>query len=249
MGKLRRYCRGFSHQRQKRYNTSLTLIRPIEVLLTNTACPLCFNSNNLENLHASDKRRYFACPVCSLAFVHPDDYLTADEERTFYDTHENSIEDEGYVQFLNILVEPLLALIPTQGRENLQALDYGCGPGPTLSILLENTGIACDNYDPFFANNALREQYDIITATECFEHFHHPAEELKKLCNLLAPNGYLALMTSRWENSEKFANWHYTRDPTHVIFMHDKTIEFIEKKYHLNSIFKEKNRVVIFRKN
>ncbi|MFT6656702.1 MAG: 2-polyprenyl-3-methyl-5-hydroxy-6-metoxy-1,4-benzoquinol methylase [Marinomonas primoryensis] len=199
-------------------------------------------------MSASGNRRYFACSTCHLAFVHPDDYLTADEERTFYDTHENSIEDEGYVQFLNILVEPLLALIPTQGRENLQALDYGCGPGPTLSILLENAGVACDNYDPFFAPSTLRNQYDIITATECFEHFHHPAEELKKLCDVLAPNGYLALMTSRWTTSENFTNWHYTRDPTHVVFMHDKTIEFIEKKYHLNAVFKDKKRVVIFQK-
>jgi hypothetical protein len=58
-------------------------------------------------LSASDNRRYFACGTCHLAFVHPQDYLSADEERAFYDTHENSIEDEGYVRFLNVLVEPL----------------------------------------------------------------------------------------------------------------------------------------------
>jgi 2-polyprenyl-3-methyl-5-hydroxy-6-metoxy-1,4-benzoquinol methylase len=180
--------------------------------------------------------------------VHPDDYLTADEERAFYDTHENSIEDEGYVRFLNFMVEPLLAIIPNQGRENVQALDYGCGPGPTLSTLLEREGIACDNYDPFFANNALRKQYDIITSTECFEHFHHPADELKKLSSLLAPNGVLALMTSRWENSEKFANWHYTRDPTHVVFMHDKTISFIAERYNLTPVWQDEKRVIIFHK-
>jgi 2-polyprenyl-3-methyl-5-hydroxy-6-metoxy-1,4-benzoquinol methylase len=184
-----------------------------------------------------------------LAFVQPDDYLTADEERAFYDTHENSINDEGYVRFLNVLVEPLLALIPTATRPNLQALDYGCGPGPTLSTLLEREGIACDDYDPFFANNFLREKYDIITATECFEHFHHPAEELEKLSNLLAPNGYLALMTSRWESAERFTNWHYTRDPTHVVFIHEKTIEFIAKKYNLNVALKDNKRVVIFQNN
>lgn len=180
--------------------------------------------------------------------MHPCDYLTTDQERSYYSTHENSIEDEGYVRFLNFLVEPLLALIPSHGRKHLQALDYGCGPGPTLSTLLEREGIACDNYDPFFAPTALREQYDVITATECFEHFHHPADELTTLTNLLAPNGYLAFMTSRWETAEKFSNWHYTRDPTHVVFMHDKTIEFIAKKYDLNVQFKDEKRVVIFQK-
>ncbi|MEQ3632655.1 class I SAM-dependent methyltransferase [Thalassolituus sp.] len=212
------------------------------------ACPLCNEENGLTPIRASDKRTYFACLNCHLAFVDPADYLTADEEMAYYATHENRIEDEGYVRFLQNVTTPLLALIPNEQKTHLQGLDYGCGPGPTLSILLEREGIACDNYDPFFADIQLKTQYDVITATECFEHFHQPAQELTKLTKLLAPNGYLALMTSRWKTEQQFANWHYTRDPTHVVFMHDKTISYIAERYGVTPVWQDDRRVVIFQR-
>ena len=65
---------------------------------------------------------------------------------------------------------------------------------------------------------------------------------------MLKPGGLLALMTSRWSNAEKFMHWHYNRDPTHVIFMHKKTTLFIEENFGLDSIFRDKKRVIIFRK-
>jgi len=210
------------------------------------ACPLCHETEQITALESAMPRRYLACGRCYLAFMHPDDYLSDTEEKAYYATHENSIEDEGYVRFLNILLDPLLELI--DGRVGLTALDYGCGPGPTLSVLLEKAGINCSNYDPFFFPEAVTPPYNVITATECFEHFHRPAEELTKLASWLTPGGHLALMTSRWSTPEKFMHWHYNRDPTHVIFMHDKTIEFIEKTFPLSCLFKDEKRVVIFNK-
>tara|TARA_Y100000296_G_scaffold50505_1_gene57903 strand:- start:36 stop:593 length:558 start_codon:yes stop_codon:yes gene_type:complete len=178
--------------------------------------------------------------------MHPDDYLSAEDEKAYYATHKNSIEDEGYVGFLNILLEPLLDLIEQKGET--RALDYGCGPGPTLSVLLEQSGIHCDHYDPFFFPKALSPPYDVITATECFEHFHHPEDELRKLVSMLNPSGLLALMTSRWSTPEKFMHWHYNRDPTHVIFMQEKTINFIEERFGLTCVYRDEKRVVIFQK-
>jgi len=65
---------------------------------------------------------------------------------------------------------------------------------------------------------------------------------------LLAPSGYLALMTSRWKTEQQFANWHYTRDPTHVVFMHDKTISYIAERYGLTPVWQNEKRVIIFKK-
>ncbi|MAE33986.1 MAG: methyltransferase type 12, partial [Oceanospirillaceae bacterium] len=48
---------------------------------------------------------------------------------------------------------------------------------------------------------------------------------------------------------EKFMHWHYNRDPTHVIFMHERTISHIEERFGLCCIYKDKKRVVIFQKN
>ena len=214
--------------------------------MTYPPCPLCHETEQISLLGSAMPRRYLACGQCYLAYMHPNDYLSADEEKAYYATHENSIDDEGYVGFLNILLAPLLDLI--EQKEKTIALDYGCGPGPTLSVLLEQNGIHCDNYDPFFFPEGVSPPYDVITATECFEHFHHPENELKKLVSMLKPGGLLALMTSRWSNAEKFMHWHYNRDPTHVIFMHKKTTLFIEENFGLDSIFRDKKRVIIFRK-
>ena len=214
--------------------------------MTLPACPLCHETELLSGLASAMPRRYYACDVCHLAFMHPQDYLSADAERAYYAQHENSIADEGYVGFLKILLEPLLKVMKVE--PGLKALDYGCGPGPTLSVLLEQAGIPCDNYDPFFFPQTPVPPYDVITATECFEHFHHPADELTKLVSLLSSGGHLAIMTSRWSTAEKFMHWHYNRDPTHVIFMHEKTIEFIENNFGLKRVFSDEKRVVIFRK-
>ena len=151
--------------------------------MTYPPCPLCHETEQISVLDSAMPRRYLACGQCYLAYMHPNDYLSADEEKAYYATHENSIDDEGYVGFLNILLAPLLDLI--EQKEKTIALDYGCGPGPTLSVLLEQNGIHCDNYDPFFFPKALSPPYDVITATECFEHFHHPEDELKKLVSML----------------------------------------------------------------
>ena len=214
--------------------------------MTYPPCPLCYETEQISVLDSAMPRRYLACGRCYLAYMHPDDYLSADEEKAYYATHENSIDDEGYVGFLNILLEPLLEVI--KQKKEKSALDYGCGPGPTLPVLLEQNGIRCDNYDPFFFPEALSPPYDVITATECFEHFHHPEDELRKLVSMLNPSGLLALMTSRWSNDEKFMHWHYNRDPTHVIFMHERTISHIEERFGLCCIYKDKKRVIIFQK-
>ncbi|MDF1762939.1 MAG: methyltransferase domain-containing protein [Oleibacter sp.] len=213
------------------------------------SCPLCDTTQGLEILPAANGKAYFSCSQCYLAFLHPDHYLTREQERSFYATHNNSIEDLGYVQYLQQLTTPLLTLLPRQNRHQLHALDYGCGPGPTLHTLLENEGIRCDNFDPLFADHPITPPYDIITATECFEHFHRPADELEKITGLLNEQGFLAVMTNRWKDPAQFFNWHYTRDPTHVVFMHDKTIAFIAKRFRLAPVWQDEKRVVIFQRS
>ncbi len=59
--------------------------------------------------------------------------MTFDEERAEYDLHENSIEDMGYVNYLdNFLIKAVDPYI-NEG----QALDFGCGPEPVLAELLK----------------------------------------------------------------------------------------------------------------
>ena len=91
-------------------------------------------------------------------------------------------------------------------------------------------------------------KYDYLFATECFEHFFRPADELQKLNRLLNPGGILVVMTQLWKDIEKFKSWRYAQDPTHVVFYHKETVEFICKNYAFTLLESHGNRVFILQK-
>lgn len=208
-------------------------------------CPLCGASEQQQPIAARVGRRYQCCAHCRLISLLATDRLTLVDERAYYATHENSIHDAGYVAFLMRLLQPVLPWLSPA----MHGLDFGCGPGPTMSQLLARQGIACDDYDPAFFPIALRTQYDFILASECFEHFHQPAIELQRLCNLLPAGGILGIMTDRWQTPEQFYDWHYTRDPTHCSFFHLDTFQWICEHFGLTLLFHDERRVVILQKN
>jgi 2-polyprenyl-3-methyl-5-hydroxy-6-metoxy-1,4-benzoquinol methylase len=154
-------------------------------------------------------------------FVDPQYYLDPEQEKAEYDLHKNSAADPGYRQFLSRLSVPLLErLSPAR-----QGLDFGCGPGPTLSLMLEQAGHFVALYDPFYqpGGDVLAAHYDFITATEVVEHLYQPGAELEKLWAMLDKGGYLGLMTKLVRDREAFASWHYKNDPTHVCFFSGPT--------------------------
>ncbi|MGQ7870760.1 class I SAM-dependent methyltransferase [Sunxiuqinia sp. sy24] len=167
-----------------------------------------------------------------------------EEEKERYLEHNNGLHHPGYVKFLNQAIR--------QGRPfllpEMKGLDFGCGPEPTLSVLLEKQGIACADYDPIFFPELSKGPYDFIFATECFEHFFHPAEELKKISQLLSPGGYLIVMTSLWKLGRTFRSWNYARDITHVAFYHAETFCYICKHYGFKQLGGDQKRVIILQK-
>ena len=187
-------------------------------------CPLCLNKNT-EHYHRDKARDYWQCNMCQLVFVKPESYLNAEEEKAIYDLHQNSPDDEGYRGFLNKLIQPLSQRL----QVGMKGLDFGCGPDPTISVMLAESGYSVENYDIFYANNPeiLLKKYDFITCTEVIEHLHNPYKELTFLSNLLNEQGYLGIMTKRVIDKSRFANWHYKNDPTHVCFYSEDTFEFI----------------------
>ncbi|WP_382328301.1 class I SAM-dependent methyltransferase [Hydrogenophaga sp. UC242_50] len=112
-------------------------------------------------------------------------------------------------------------------------LDYGCGPGPVLADLLREAGHTVALYDPFFHpdTGALATPHDFITCTEVAEHFHDPAAEFRRLDALLRPGGWLALMTRFQTDDARFAQWHYRRDPTHVVFYREATLRWLARHH------------------
>ncbi len=187
-------------------------------------CPLCA-SGDTTFYHRDARREYLRCHRCDLVFVPPAFRLSPEEERAVYDQHENSPDDAGYRRFLARLAEPLREKLAPGAR----GLDFGAGPGPTLSVMFEEAGHPMAIYDPFYAPDAsvLVGEYDFITATEVVEHLFEPGRELARLSSLLRPAGWLGLMTKRVTDQEAFIRWHYILDPTHVAFLSEATFRWL----------------------
>lgn len=187
-------------------------------------CPLCA-STDTGHFHRDGRRDYHRCRQCSLVFVPPEQRLGPEEERAVYDQHENSPDDPGYRRFLSRLFDPLRDRLPPGAR----GLDFGSGPGPTLSVMFEEAGHPMAIYDPFYAldTSVLERSYDFITATEVVEHLFAPGRELAQLVDRLPSGGWLGLMTKRVTDQAAFARWHYILDPTHVAFFSEATFVWL----------------------
>jgi len=207
-------------------------------------CPLCAATG--PGHFGQDKARdYYRCENCSLVFVTPDQYLSAEAEKAEYDLHRNNPGDEGYRRFLGRLFLPMQQCLPAGSC----GLDFGSGPGPTLSLMFEEAGFDMAIYDHFYARDpsVFVRQYDFITATEVVEHLHQPWPELKRLWGLLKPGGKLGIMTKLVQNRDAFARWHYKNDLTHVCFFSSSTFEWLAGKWQADVVFVDKD-VVIFHK-
>ncbi|HEX9740871.1 MAG TPA: class I SAM-dependent methyltransferase [Ignavibacteriaceae bacterium] len=207
-------------------------------------CSLCGGVELIKMKPPRDKRFYFRCEKCSLIFVPEIFFPSRKAEKSRYLEHYNSIEDSGYVNFLNRAISPALKYL----NPEMIGLDYGCGYEPVLSQLLRRQHIECDNYDPLFGFKPSRGNYDFVFSTECFEHFHQPSLEIDNIIKLLNPGGYLCIMTERWETLERFNTWYYKRDPTHVSFFHLKTFEYIIQSFGLVEMYRDRNRIIILKK-
>lgn len=193
-------------------------------------CPLCLHAD-IHHYHQDKRRHYFQCSQCELVFADPNSLLPAPAEKSVYDQHQNDPDDLGYRKFLSRLATPLLERLPLQQH----GLDFGCGPGPTLSLIMEEAGHQVAVYDPYFAPDRapLKRQYDFVTCTEAIEHFYRPHREWMLLMHLLNPGGYLGLMTKLVRNKDAFAQWHYKNDPTHVSFFSEATFAYLAKQHNL----------------
>lgn len=174
-------------------------------------------------------RRYLRCESCNLIAVPTEFHLSIADEKSVYDLHENSPSDDGYRHFLNRLFEPINEIVSKEFGRSSHGLDFGSGPGPTLSRMFEEAGYSMQIYDPFYANNesVLNQQYDFVTATEVVEHFRQPSKDLQKLWALVKPGGVLGLMTKLALDQDAFSRWHYKNDPTHVAFYSRETFAWL----------------------
>jgi transcription initiation factor TFIIIB Brf1 subunit/transcription initiation factor TFIIB len=208
------------------------------------SCPLC--ANTVVATYYQDKTRsYLCCSQCQLVFVPRAFHFSSTAEQAVYDQHQNNPNDQGYRKFLSRLADPLLEKL----APNSFGLDFGSGPGPTLSLMLEEKGHKVNIYDPFYApdKRALAGHYDFITSTEVVEHLAAPGKELNRLWGLLKHGGYLGLMTKQVADRESFDRWHYKNDPTHISFFSQQSFEYLGATWGSAPVFIGAD-VILFRK-
>lgn len=191
---------------------------------------------------------YYRCPKCEFLFMEDEAKISFDEERAVYDTHENSIDNQGYVDMFKNFLDQCVLPFKQKGK----LLDFGSGPEPVLiQVIQRDYDFDTEHYDLHYAPDKIYQgkSYDVIVSTEVVEHISQPLAVFQLLAERLKPGGILAFMTLYHLNDdEHFSDWWYRRDNTHVSFFTLKTLEYIAKECQCELIFTDHKRLTTFRK-
>ncbi len=203
-------------------------------------CPLCQHKADyfLELDTKFGIRNYYKCINCASIHLAKADILVGVEEKERYAMHNNDVEDLRYQEF----VSPVTHQIIKNQDQRKKGLDYGCGPGPVITHVLEQSGF--DNiqlYDPFFHPNQdlLNQTYDFIICCEVIEHFMNPKNEFSQLKKLLRPGAVFYGKTELLDanvDTESFKEWWYKNDPTHCFFYSKETLAYIQENFNFKSL-------------
>ncbi|MBT8263085.1 MAG: class I SAM-dependent methyltransferase [Bacteroidia bacterium] len=205
-------------------------------------CLLC-HSESTALFFEGNSHLFYKCSNCGTVFRDPDTFISVEDEKARYLTHNNDVEDERYQQF----VSPITASVLKDFTSKATGLDFGAGTGPVITKVLKDNGYHIELYDPFFHpdNTVLERTYDFIVCCEVIEHFHNPLEEFKLLKRLLNPGGKLYCMSDILVSIQEFDKWYYKDDPTHVIFYSEENLQWIRKASGFSNVFID-NRLIIF---
>ncbi len=194
---------------------------------TSTACPLCGSRTGASRYQKRMKRHYHWCSNCDLVSVPTADHISPEAERDRYLSHNNSLEQTGYVEMLSTVLD---TAENAAGRAPFDMLDYGCGYAPVLGQLAAQRGHAVSNYDPVFfpAPVALESNYTVVTCCEVAEHARNPRDFWMTLSTVVLPGGVLVVRSSLHPDDwNRFLTFWYTYDETHISFYSEICISHV----------------------
>jgi SAM-dependent methyltransferase len=212
-----------------------------------TLCKIC-GKETTHFRHPKFDIIFHECDYCKFLFKDELMYLSREEELKVYERHENTIENIGYVNYLNNFIDTAVLPFINQGK----VLDFGSGPNPVLSFLLKQSGsFDVDIYDYYYSPLKVYEHhtYDLITTTEVIEHLQDPMTYFKLFYDLLNQGGLLSIMTLfRPKSHLDIFNWFYIRDQSHVSFFNEQSLKAIADHIGFKFIYHNEYRVAVFKK-
>lgn len=183
----------------------------------------------------------------------PEDFMPAALQKQRYLLHNNTLENEGYLQFLKKFIDPILE--KTSRIDFI--VDYGCGPAPCLLQLLERyrasgkipQAVRLFGWDPFFQPELPHEAADLVTCLEVAEHFENPAADFEKLAKVCHSGAFVAVGTKIWRQpAERFETWWYKEDLTHVSFYSEYSLRLCAQRVSLHLAEKISDDIFLFEK-
>lgn len=165
-------------------------------------CPICKEQALLTDSHL----RLFRCPCCTHAFtvgVLADPRLYSEEY--FQERHKNWFNNQDYGLF-RFFYNVLRRIIK---QKKIKFLDVGCGKGGLLNYikgldpdidlygidLAENNSVSFNFIKGDLLKENLTLQFEVVCANAMIEHVDDPRLLMKKLGDILAPQGLLLLST------------------------------------------------------
>lgn len=213
-------------------------------------CIFCFSSQIL--VISTSDRLYWSCLDCGGIFLDHSFLPEKQQECDRYCLHKNSVEDPGYIAWLNRFFDGFDVFC--REREGLDfqfrsILDWGSGPYPALAKILTDRSYSVFPWDPFF-QPILPDpgtRFGAITCLEVAEHFHNPRKDFSAMAEYLPLGGYLAVGTRLLESMETvFDRWWYRQDSTHVSFYSLLSLQIVAESAGLEYLGKASEHVCVF---
>jgi len=173
------------------------------------------------------------------------DSMSPEELREFYNSKRDLDLDPGAAWRQHCIVNRIehlvkLRIFPYLSK-GFKVLDYGCGSGFTASYLRYRFGWDTVCYDPytmppFSPNKFFRDweevvrngAYHLVIASEVFEHFRNPKEQITQIGDILVEDyAFVFLTTGLYVPTKRDQAWQYLAPQSgqHVCFYSRGSIE------------------------
>lgn len=194
------------------------------------ACPLCQSTQATPfALDYYPLGHFYKCSGCLGVFKSTKLYLNEADEKSRYDTHNNSLEDDRYLNYLKKSWDRFASHL---SKHPQSLLDFGCGPVKAIEhILKDQKNLNIKSWDKYYFSSPLTETFDVIFCHEVVEHFLNPDQCFKDLKAYTHSGTSICIRTEFYPESESvFRNWYYKNDPTHVFFYHPDSFDVVANK-------------------